>query len=253
MEINFTGQVALVTGAGSGIGRTTSIAFARAGAAVVVADVDEAAVRKLADELTAEGRKALPVRCDVGEEAEVKAMLEKTKAEFGRLDAAFNNAAVQSPATDTADLTAEEWDRVSRVNIRGVFLCMKYELQLMRGQTSGAIVNCSSNSGLVGVPGRAAYATAKHGMLGLTKCTAIDYAPKGIRINAICPGTISTPMVMDMFKTGDLQESVVAALAPINRLGTPEEIADAVLWLCSPFSSYVIGQAIAVDGGYTII
>ncbi|MEG6594168.1 SDR family oxidoreductase, partial [Desulfovibrio sp. 1188_IL3213] len=219
----------------------------------VVADVDEAAVRKLADELTAEGRKALPVRCDVGEEAEVKAMLEKTKAEFGRLDAAFNNAAVQSPATDTADLTAEEWDRVSRVNIRGVFLCMKYELQLMRGQTSGAIVNCSSNSGLVGVPGRAAYATAKHGMPGLTKCTAIDYAPKGIRINAICPGTISTPMVMDMFKTGDLQESVVAALAPINRLGTPEEIADAVLWLCSPFSSYVIGQAIAVDGGYTII
>ncbi|CAK7031664.1 MAG: 2,5-dichloro-2,5-cyclohexadiene-1,4-diol dehydrogenase [Desulfovibrio sp.] len=253
MEINFTGQVALVTGAGSGIGRATAIAFAKAGAAIVLADVDEAPVTKLAEELAAQGLKALPVRCDVGEEAEVKAMLEKTEAEFGRLDAAFNNAAVQSPATDTADLTAEEWDRVSRVNIRGVFLCMKYELQLMRKQTSGAIVNCSSNSGLVGVPGRAAYATAKHGMLGLTKCTAIDYAPKGIRINAICPGTISTPMVMDMFKTGDLQESVVAALAPINRLGTPEEIADAVLWLCSPFSSYVIGQAIAVDGGYTII
>lgn len=253
MNVSFEGKVALVTGAASGIGLETAKAFAEAGAAVVLADANEAAAKAAADDLTDAGFKALGVCCDVADEQQVKAMIDVTVSTFGRLDAAFNNAAVQSAAIDTADLTSEEWDRVANVNSRGVFLCMKYELLQMREQGNGAIVNCSSNSGLMGVPGRAAYSAAKHGMLGLTKCTAIDYAPKGIRINAVCPGTIDTPMVQKMFETGDLTEEAVANSAPIKRLGTAREVADAVLWLCSPMSTFVIGQAIAVDGGYTII
>lgn len=253
MNVSFEGKVALVTGAASGIGLETARAFAEAGAAVVLAGRTESTVKAAADELVKAGYKALGVRCDVADEQQVKAMVDTTVSTFGRLDAAFNNAAIQSPATDTADLTSEEWDRVASVNIRGVFLCMKYELLQMREQGSGAIVNCSSNSGLMGVPGRAAYSAAKHGMHGLTKCTAIDYAPRGIRINAVCPGTIETRMVERMFEAGDLSEDAVINAAPIKRLGTPREVADAVLWLCSPMATFVIGQAIAVDGGYTII
>lgn len=253
MNVSFEGKVALVTGAASGIGLETARAFAEAGAAVVLAGRTESTVKAAADDLVKAGYKALGVRCDVADEQQVKAMVDTTFSTFGRLDAAFNNAAIQSPATDTADLTSEEWDRVASVNIRGVFLCMKYELLQMREQGSGSIVNCSSNSGLMGVPGRAAYSAAKHGMHGLTKCTAIDYAPRGIRINAVCPGTIETRMVERMFEAGDLSEDAVINAAPIKRLGTPREVADAVLWLCSPMATFVIGQAIAVDGGYTII
>ena len=253
MEISFKNQVALVTGAASGIGFDTAKAFAEAGATVAMADWNADAIKNSANALEKAGHKVLAIACDVSKEDQVKQMIADTVGVFGRLDAAFNNAAVQSDAIDTADLSAEEWDRVLNVNIRGVFLCMKYELLHMREQGSGCIVNCSSNSGLVGVPGRAAYSTAKHGMLGLTKCTAIDYAPKGIRINAVCPGTIATPMVEEMLRIGDLDEKFVVNAAPIHRLGTPREIADAVLWLCSPYSTYVIGQAIAVDGGYTIV
>lgn len=253
MSISFEGKTALVTGAGSGIGLVTAMAFAKAGAAVTLADVNGESVAKAANELVQAGHKAIGVCCDVSSEEQVKAMVEKTVSEFGSLDAAFNNAAIQSPATDIADLSAEEWDRVFSVNIRGVFLCMKYELQHMRVQGSGAIVNCSSNSGLVGVPGRSAYSACKHGILGMTKCSAIDYGPTGIRINAVCPGTIRTPMVQGMIDSGDLDEKLFADLAPNKRLGESSEIADAVLWLCSPMSSYIVGQAIAVDGGYTII
>lgn len=167
--------------------------------------------------------------------------------------AAYNNAGVNSPATDTADLLSEEYDRIMNINLRGVWLCMKYELQQMRNQGSGAIVNCSSLGGLVGNPGRAAYHAAKHGVLGLTKSAAIEYAAKGVQINAICPGTIETPMVQSMIDSGDLSREACAEKAPIGRLGRDDEIADAVLWLCSPASSYVIGQSIAVDGGYTIM
>ena len=253
MNISFAGKAALVTGAGKGMGLATAKAFAEAGAAVLLADIDEDSVLKAAGELLKSGHKAIGMRCDVADEAEVKAAVEKTVASFGRLDAAYNNAGIQSLVTDTADLTSEEWDRVFNVNLRGVFLCMKYELMQMRRQGSGAIVNCSSIGGLIGLPGRAAYHAAKHGVLGLTKSAALEYAPRGIRINAVCPGTIRTPMVEDMFTSGDLSEEDVVKLAPINRLGEASEIADAVLWLCSPMSAYVIGQSITVDGGYTVL
>lgn len=253
MNGSFAGKAALVTGAGKGMGLATAKAFAQAGAAVLLADINEDSALKAADELVKAGHKAIGMRCDVADEAQVKAIVEKTVASFGRLDAAYNNAGIQSLVTDTADLTSGEWDRVFSVNLRGVFLCMKYELMQMRGQGSGAIVNCSSIGGLIGLPGRAAYHAAKHGVLGLTKSAALEYAPRGIRINAVCPGTIRTPMVEDMFTSGDLSEEDVVKLAPINRLGEASEIADAVLWLCSPMSTYVIGQSIAVDGGYTVL
>ena len=169
------------------------------------------------------------------------------------MDAAFNNAGIQSPVTDTAELEAAEFDRVMAVNLRSVWLCMKYELLEMRKRGSGAIVNNSSLGGLVGLPGRAAYHAAKHGVLGLTKSAALEYGVKGIRINAVCPGTIDTPMVQEMFATGNLVLEEAIKAQPIGRLGRAEEVADAVLWLCSPASSFLIGQSIAVDGGYTIM
>lgn len=253
MNISFAGKTALVTGAGQGMGLAAAKAFAQAGAAVMLADVNEAAAVKAADDLSKAGHKAMGMRCNVADEAQVKEMVEKTVADFGSLDAAYNNAGIQSLVTDTADLTSEEWDRVFSVNLRGVFLCMKYELMQMLKQGSGAIVNCSSIGGLIGLPGRSAYHAAKHGVLGLTKSAALEYAPRGIRINAVCPGTIRTPMVEDMFASGDLSEEEVKGLAPINRLGEAAEIADAVLWLCSPMSTYVVGQSVAVDGGYTVL
>lgn len=253
MQISFKGQAALVTGAGMGMGLATARAFAQTGAAVMVADVNAASAEKAAHELNEAGHKAAWIQCDVAEEDQVKAMVAKTVEQFGRLDAAYNNAGVQSLVTDIADLPTEEWDRVFNVNLRGVFFCMKYELQHMRAQGSGAIVNCSSIGGLIGLPGRAAYHAAKHGVLGMTKSAALEYAPRGIRINAVCPGTILTPMVENMFASGDLSEADVVKFAPIGRLGTAAEIADAVLWLCSPLSTYVIGQAVTVDGGYTVL
>ena len=180
-------------------------------------------------------------------------MVAATIKEFGRLDAAFNNAGIQSPVTDTAELESTEFDRVISVNLRSVWLCMKYELLEMRKQGSGAIVNNSSLGGLVGLPGRAAYHAAKHGVLGLTKSAALEYGVKGIHINAVCPGTIDTPMVQAMFDSGNLTREFVAQTQPIGRIGRAEEVADTVLWLCSPAASLLIGQSIAVDGGYTIM
>lgn len=253
MKISFQDKVAFVTGAGSGMGLAAAKAFAEAGASVAVVDVNEEAAQKVVKEIVQNGGKAIGIRCDVSDEEQVKAAVGETVRKFDRLDAAFNNAGIQSPITDTADLTLEEWNRILDVNLKGVWLCMKYELQQMRKQGSGAIVNNSSLGGLVGNPGRAAYHAAKHGVLGLTKCAAIDYAARSIRVNAICPGTIETPMVTMMFDTGDLSREKAMQAQPIGRLGTAQEIADVVLWLCSPMSTYVIGQAIAVDGGYTIV
>jgi NAD(P)-dependent dehydrogenase (short-subunit alcohol dehydrogenase family) len=251
MKEAFEGEVALVTGAGSGIGLATAKAFTEAGAAVVLADMDDEAVRAAAEELTASGRKALAIRCDVTDEQQVAAMVEKTVSTFGRLDAAYNNAGVQSAAVETANASGEEFDRVNAINLRGVWNCMKYELRQMRQQGSGVIVNCSSIGGLIGLPGRAIYHASKHGVIGLTKSAALEYASKGIRINAVCPGTIDTPMVTDMLaKEPDAMKEILRD-QPIGRLGRPEEIAAAVLWLCSPGASFVIGHALVVDGGYT--
>jgi NAD(P)-dependent dehydrogenase (short-subunit alcohol dehydrogenase family) len=252
MNITFEGQVALVTGAGSGMGPTTAQAFAEAGAAVVLADFNEAAVRSAAEQLVSEGHKALAVRCDVADEAQVKEMVDLTVATFGRLDAAYNNAGINSPVAETADASSEEYERVMAVNLRGVWNCMKYELQQMRKQGSGAIVNCSSLGGLVGIAGRGVYHASKHGVLGLTKSAGLEYAARGIRINAICPGIIATPMVTGMIEREPEAMDALMKEQPIGRLGRPEEIASAVLWLCSPGASFVIGHALAVDGGYTV-
>jgi len=248
---DFTGQVALVTGGSSGMGLATARAFADAGAAVVIADVNESTLRVATEDLSAGGRQVLGVRCDVSDEASVAAMVQETVDTFGQLDMAFNNAGIQVPPSDAADEPAETFDRVNAINLRGVWACMKHELAQMRIQGSGAIVNCSSLGGLVGLPGRAAYHASKHGVIGLTTSAALEYAPRGVRINAICPGTIETAMVADMVTKGELDRAAVAASTPIGRIGRAEEIAASVLWLCSPGASFVIGAALPVDGGYT--
>jgi NAD(P)-dependent dehydrogenase (short-subunit alcohol dehydrogenase family) len=248
---DFTGQVALVTGASSGMGLATARAFADAGAAVVLADINRAALQGVTEELAGTGHRVIGVPCDVADEGQVAALVATTVETFGRLDMAFNNAGIQIPVCDAADEPAEAFDRVTAINLRGVWACMKHELAQMRTQGSGAIVNCSSLGGLVGSPGRAAYHATKHGVLGLTSSAALEYAPRGVRINAVCPGTIATPMLTDMLATGELVLEQALANQPINRLGEPEEIAAAVLWLCSPGASFVIGVALPVDGGYT--
>jgi NAD(P)-dependent dehydrogenase (short-subunit alcohol dehydrogenase family) len=248
---DFTGQVALVTGAGSGMGLATARAFAEGGAAVVMADINSATMKTATDTLITAGHQVLGVECDVSDEDSVAAAVQAAVDTFGRLDMAFNNAGIQVPPCDAADEPADQFDRVNAVNLRGVWACMKHELAQMRTQGSGAIVNCSSLGGLVGIPGRAAYHASKHGVLGLTSSAALEYAPRGIRINAVCPGTIATPMVTDMIDKGELDAAEAIANQPINRLGEPEEIAAAVLWLCSPGASFVVGVALPVDGGYT--
>ena len=251
MNLSFENKVVLVTGAGSGMGLVTAKAFAEAGAAVVLADIHENAVRSVAEELVSAGHKAIAVRCNVADVAEVAAMIEQTVSTFGRLDAAFNNAGIQSLPVETADASGEEFDRVNAVNLRGVWNCMKYELRQMREQGSGTIVNNSSIGGLIGLPGRAIYHASKHGVIGLTKSAALEYAARGIRINAVCPGAIETPMVADMIVRERISQEDLLRDQPTGRLGRPEEIASAVLWLCSPGASFVLGVALPVDGGYT--
>jgi NAD(P)-dependent dehydrogenase (short-subunit alcohol dehydrogenase family) len=251
MNLSFENKVALITGAGSGMGLATAKAFAASGAAVVLADWNEKVVRAAADELAAQGHKALAVACDVSDDSQVEAMVAKVVGAFGRLDAAFNNAGVQNVLAETADTTRKDYDRVMGINLRGVWSCMKFELQYMRKIGSGAIVNCSSLGGLVGGAERGIYHASKHGVLGFTKSAALEYAARGIRVNAVCPGLIWTPMVDQMVADG--QGEVMKAMeksVPMQRAGRPEEIADAVLWLCSEAASYVTGQSISVDGGY---
>ena len=252
MKFCFENKVAFVTGAASGMGLATAKAFAEAGAAVALADVNGDGARAAADALVAAGHKAIGIRCDVADLDEVEAMVRETVSTFGRLDIAFNNAGVQSPVAETADADPKDYDFVMGVNLRGIWNCMKHELLQMRKQGSGAIVNNSSLGGLVGIAERGIYHASKHGVVGLTKSAGLEYATKGIRINAVCPGIIATPMVSGMLET---QPDAMAALmkeVPMGRLGRAEEIADAVLWLCSPASSFVIGHALPVDGGYTV-
>lgn len=248
---DFENQVALVTGAASGMGLATARAFAEAGASVVLADIDADAAERAAKELTTAGHQAIGVACDVTDEQQAAAMVERAVATFGRLDMAFNNAGIQAPPSDAADETAENFDRVNAVNLRGIWTAQKHELRQMRTQGGGAIVNCSSLGGLVGLPERAAYHASKHGVIGLTKSAAVEYAPRGIRINAVCPGVIDTPMVSDMLEGQAEAMAEIMKQQPIGRLGHAEEIAAAVLWLCSPAASFVLGVALPVDGGYT--
>lgn len=251
MNLSFENKVALVTGAGSGIGLATAKAFAESGATVVLSDINEEAIRSSSAELIAGGHKALAIRCDVANEADVEAMIGQTVSTFGRLDVAFNNAGVNTPAIETADASGEEFDRVNAINLRGVWNCMKHELRQMREQGSGAIVNCSSVAGLKGTPGGSLYNASKHGVIGLTRSVGLEYASRGIRVNAVCPGSIETPMVEELLAKGWLTMEELVAPQPIGRLGKPEEVASAVLWLCSDGASFVIGHALAVDGGYS--
>ncbi|MDE1185405.1 MAG: SDR family oxidoreductase [Pantoea sp.] len=252
MSFLFKDQVALITGAASGMGLAAAKAFAASGAAVVMADVNEDAVKSAAAELMAAGYQALPIRCNVANIDEVKAMVDQAVATYGRIDAAFNNAGVQSPVAETAMADPKDYDFVMDVNLRGIWNCMKYELIQMKKQGSGAIVNNSSLGGLVGIAERGIYHASKHGVVGLTKSAGLEYAPQNIRINAICPGIIETPMVSGMLETQPEAMAELMKEVPIRRLGRAEEIADAVLWLCSPASSFVIGHALPVDGGYTV-
>ncbi len=249
---NFTDKVAFVTGAANGIGRATALAFAREGANVVVADISEQGNQETARMIEELGGRALAVRCDVTRTEDVKAALDKAIEVFGHLDVAFNNAGSEQAITATADLTEEEWDRIVSINLRSVFLCMKYEIPLMLKQGSGAIVNTSSGAGVKGFKGQAAYASAKHGVVGLTKAAALDYASQNIRINAVCPGIIDTPM-MNRFSGGTKEgRQRVISQEPIGRMGQPEEIANAVVWLCSDAASFAIGHALVIDGGQTV-
>src|SRR4051794_7181067 len=248
---DFKGQVALVTGAAKGMGLATARMFAESGASAVLVDLGAALAAREAELIVSEGGNAIAIACDVADEAQVSVLVDRAVAEYGRLDMAFTNAGIQVPPSDAADEPIENFERVTAVNQRGVWACMKHELRVRRDQGSGAIVNCSSLGGLVGLPGRASYHATKHGVLGLTKSAALEYAPRGVQINAVCPGTIDTPMVTDMIAKGELDLAEAEANQPIGRLGRGDEIAAAVLWLCSPGASFVHGVALPVDGGYT--
>jgi NAD(P)-dependent dehydrogenase (short-subunit alcohol dehydrogenase family) len=249
---DFNGQVALVTGASSGMGLAAAHAFAQAGAAVVLADIKAEAVEAAAQELVAAGHEAIAVTCDVSDDAQVAAMVDRTVAQFGRLDAAFNNAGVMARIAPTAESTREEWDRVIGINLRGVWSCMKHELRQMERQGSGAIVNNASVGALTGNPGIGSYIASKHGVVGLTRTAALEYIKHGIRVNAVNPGLIDTQVGRDVVSGDEQAYAEIAKHVPIGRAGKPEEIASTVLWLCSPGASYVVGQAVTVDGGMTV-
>src|SRR6478609_7342725 len=251
--LDFSGKVALVTGAAAGMGLATARAFAEAGAAVVLADFKEDAVKAAAAELVAAGHRAIAVRCDVSDDAQVAAMVDSTVAEFGRLDAAFNNAGVMPRIAPTAESTRDEWDRVIGVNLRGVWSCMKYQLRQMERQGSGAIVKNASVGALTGNPGIGSYIASKHGVVGLTRTAALEYVRLGIRVNAVNPGLIDTQVARDVVAGDEQAYSELAKNVPIGRAGKPEEIAAAVLWLCGPGASYVVGHALTVDGGMTVV
>jgi NAD(P)-dependent dehydrogenase (short-subunit alcohol dehydrogenase family) len=251
--LDFTGKVALVTGSASGMGLAAAHAFAEAGAAVALADFREDVVKAEAQKLVASGHKAIAIRCDVSDDAQVEQMVERVVSEFGRLDAAFNNAGVMAHIAPTVESTRDDWDRVIGINLRGVWSSMKYELRQMQRQGSGAIVNNASVGALTGNPGIASYIASKHGVVGLTRTAALEYVQHGIRVNAVNPGLIDTQIARDVVSGDEQAYNDIAKNEPIRRAGRPEEIASAVVWLCSPGASYVVGHALTVDGGMTVV
>ena len=245
----FENKVALITGGSFGIGRASALAFANRGANVVVADWIQDS--ETTNQLKAVGAKYLFVKCDVSKEADVKNLVAQTIQTFGRLDFAFNNAGIEGSNAQTHLCTDENWEKTLGVNLKGVWMCMKYELIEMLKTGKGSIVNCASIAGLIGFPGLPAYVVSKHGIVGLTRTAALEYAKQGIRINAVCPGVIKTPMVDRTTGKDKAVEKKYEDMEPIGRMGQPEEVAEAVVWLCSEGASFVTGHAMAVDGGWT--
>ena len=247
--MNFNGKVALITGSSFGIGRATALAFAQKGAKLILADWAENP--EALAELKAAGADFLFVRCDVSDEAQVKAMIEQGVARFGRLDYAFNNAGIEGEVGDTVACSTANWERTMDINVKGLWFCMKYQIPHILAVGKGSIINCASIAGLVGFPTRPAYVASKHAVVGLSKTTALEYATTGLRVNAICPGVIRTPMIERATGGSKEVEAQFEAMEPMKRMGEPEEMASAVLWLCEDGAGFVTGQAIAVDGGWT--
>lgn len=245
----FPGKVAFITGAASGIGRATAIAFAAEGARVAILDRTEDGLSETANAVRSAGAEALVIACDVSQPDQIEAAVGRVIETFGRLDIAFNNAGVENKPAPVHEIALSEWDRILDINLRGTFVCMKHELAQMVRQGSGVIINTSSGAGVRGVAGGASYTASKHAIIGLTKAAALDYAKLNIRVNAILPGNIETPM-MDRFTNGDIQKAI--DLEPVGRLGKPEEIADAVLWMSADLGAFVTGAAICVDGGWSL-
>lgn len=246
------GKIALITGGGSGIGRSTALAFAREGAKVAVADVQVEGGRKTLQMIKEAGGEGIFIKTDISQAGEVESLIKKIVETYGRLDCAFNNAGIEGEPAFTADITEEAWDRVMSVNLRGTWLCLKYEIRQMLEQGGGVIVNTASTMGLVGFPGGPAYVTSKHGIVGLTKAAALEYARLGIRINAVCPTFAMTPMGERIMAYQPGIDELLKTMHPMGRFANPEDVAEAVVWLCSDSASFITGQPIAVDGGYVI-
>ncbi|MEL0083133.1 MAG: glucose 1-dehydrogenase [Gammaproteobacteria bacterium] len=249
MDQYFSDKVALITGGGSGIGRATALKFAALGAKVVAADINTASAEAAAEEIINQGGQAAAVTVDVADSASVKAMVDFTVNQFGALHYAFNNAGIEGDGGSVIDCTEENWDRTIAIDLTGVFLCLKHEIPAMLDSGGGAIVNTSSVAGLAGTPGLPAYGAAKHGVVALTKGSAKEFAARGIRVNCVNPGVIETPMVARLSDDMESTQESFKGIHPIGRLGQPEEVAEAVAWLCSPQASFVTGVALPTDGG----
>jgi NAD(P)-dependent dehydrogenase (short-subunit alcohol dehydrogenase family) len=242
------GRVAIVTGSGSGIGRAVAQAFVRHGARVIVADINEAAAQETVELCGQDHARAVAV--DVSKESDVAAMVAAAVQEFGRLDYAHNNAGITISGVPTAEVSLEDWQRVIDVDLTGVFLCMKSEIPAMLDSGGGSIVNTASSLGLVGLAQQPAYVAAKHGVVGLSKAAAMEYSARGVRVNAVCPGVIRTPLFEGAAAADPEMLSNIEAAHPIGRVGQPDEIAEAVVWMCSDAASFLTGHPLAVDGGY---